>query len=476
VIRKPARLAALMLGLAAAASYAQGLRTQALHWMVSKIDPAPRWAFGATTGRGTPGLPEEGAPVNPDHPLSGASATIYPIDGEALARLRKKRHLQRLLAVCEGDRDPADVGLDRPLTGHEVGVHWEELREWLRARHRPGDRWDPSLLDRYLRKIARKAGPAAYWTGKRELARDRVYTLEGVSAAGSALREAGLGEGVGERMVILLSYLAQFVADPSRPQSGFVLLRKECAPSPSSFSPLGPVRDPGRLDTDDPDNVVAYLRYRAVNQIHNTFREYHAADEVLEFLRAGDDVVRAAIDAACTTMIRHGQEPETVDMAYHLTSSSSPPEFFAALLDRLEADDLPPIGPPLHKDLRREFLHRLDGPTVATDPALRPRAEALLEAAGLRYELLGLALRGEGSGADLARRMREADPGDLSNWTARCVAERVAADPNGNLDAVEALGRAKPEVHAFFWRVLEEQAPAWLPERRAEVAALLPVP
>jgi hypothetical protein len=64
--------------------------------------------------------------------------------------------------------------------------------------------------------------------------------------------------------------------------------------------------------------------------------------------------------------------------------------------------------------LRREFLHRLSGPTVATDPALRPR--------------------------------------------------------------VEALGRAKPEVHAFFWRVLEEQAPAWLSARRAEVAALLPAP
>lgn len=453
--------------------------------------------------------------MTPDHPLLGAAATIYPIPIADLERLRKKRHLGRLVAVCEGSRPPADAELSRVPSGLALEVPWHELETWLRTMHRAGDRWDPGLLDRYLGRIGRKAGPAGYWTApeavftlgeasrmlrevarrlgrtlpepaasppveyrirrKRELAQDRVYSADVVGSVSTILDATGNLEPSARELLRLLGYMASFLGPGGRGPYGFVLLPRECAPGPSRPSPLGPVRDPGALDIADPDNVVAYLRHRAVHQIHNTFREYHAADEVLAQMRDGNDAFRAAIEAACTTMMRYGEEPETLDMAYQLTSVRSSPAFYAAVLERLEAGDFPPKGPPLQQDLPADFLLRLDSPVVAGDPGLRARAERLLVAAGEAGSLLGLALRA-GDGAELARRMAEAAPEDLTNWTARCLAERVAAAPDEHLDALRALGRAAPETHDFFWKALDEQAPPWLEARRGELEAVLPRP
>lgn len=448
-----------------------------------------------------------------DHPLFGASATVLPIASEVLTRLKKKRHLQRLLAVCEGGRDPEDVGLRERPRGLDLTVAWGDLEAWLEQQvHRDGARWSPDLFDRYLRKISRKEGPAGYWT-----AHEAVFTMgEACRMVRDLLRELGVDAGdpprsnpvpyqsrgrtevawgllypptlmeilpkaiggsrfdtpAGREALGLLGYMSACMASGVNGEPCAFLVLPRLVDEAPPENRLGPVRDPGGLVITDPANVVAYLRHRAVNQIHNTFSEYHAADQILERMRASDDGFSQAIDAACTRLMEHGQEPETIDMAYHLTSVRSSPAFFAAVLDRLEAGDLPPQGPPLHKDLPQEFLQRLNSPVVAATPALKARAERLLEAAGEHGALLGLALRCS-NGRELANRMDAVAAEDLTAWTARCVADRVATDPDEYLVAVASLGRAAPETRGFFWKALAEQAPPWLEARREELAALL---
>lgn len=453
--------------------------------------------------------------MSPDHPLRGAAATIYPVAGVELNRLRKRRHLQRLVAVCEGSRDPADIGFPEAPRGLELEVSWAAMRAWLESVWPNGARWNPVLLDRYLRVVKRKKGPAGYWTaheavftmgeaarmlrdlmhalghepaapvpcppvpyesrGNSEEAWDELYPPKFVEAAATLLKKSRHDSPAGREVLRLLVYMSWCMSPQTMGEAGepcaFLLLPRpvedEAAGAPPA-NPLGKVRDPGRFDSRDPENVVQWLRWRAVNQMHNTFREYHAADQVLEMLREGNDELRRVIDAACATLMKHGQEPETIDMVYHLTSARSSPAAFTAILDRLEAGDLPPKGKPLFKDLPAEFLQRLGCEVVAKDPALRPRAEKLLAEAGLEDQLLALALRHDPEGR-LGSLLRAAGKEALNGWTARCVAERVAEDPDRQLDAVAALGAAEPDVREFFWEILEELAPPWLRERRAEL-------
>ncbi len=214
---------------------------------------------------------------------------------------------------------------------------------------------------------------------------------------------------------------------------------------------------------------MAYLRYRAVNQIHDTFREYHAADEILEAMRGEDQRaagLRAAVEAACVTLLRHGKEPETIDMVYHLTGGRSSAELIEVLLDRLEADDLPPPGPPLYKDLRSEFLARLDCEPVACDPVLRARAEALLRQRGGHAQIFGLLLRCDPEGR-LLDALRTADLSDLTPWAARRSVEQLGTTrPAALLEVAEVFARAPEATRTFLLHTLEEALPGWFTEHQ----------
>lgn len=125
--------------------------------------------------------------LEPDHPLYERAATLYPVSGDLLVQLKKKRHLGRLLEVLEGRKDPSTVGLDDPVKGYPLPVAWSDMEAWLRDHWPSGARWNPYLFERRLVNIRRKKGPACYW-----LAHDLLFTLaEATSALLDLLYQTG---------------------------------------------------------------------------------------------------------------------------------------------------------------------------------------------------------------------------------------------------------------------------------------------